>query len=65
MNKRFKIERLIGRRWWLGKHLWELLDNHRFNWENDKFYAKRPLRLFNIGRKHKGWKMTSPLNYKW
>jgi hypothetical protein len=57
---RFRIEKLIGRRWWLGRHLWEVLDRHRGDC-NHKFFSRRTLRSFNIGRKSRGWSLQSPI----
>lgn len=42
------------------------MDDRREPWLNDrlKFYSNRPLRDFNLGRKRRGWTLTSPLEWR-
>lgn len=42
------------------------MDDRRGLWLNDrlKFYSWSSLRTFNLGRKRKGWTLTSPLEWR-
>lgn len=53
MALKISIEIFIGRRWWLGKQIKEILDYYRADNYN-KFIARKTLREYNIKRKAKG-----------
>ena len=57
---RFRIEKSIGRCWYLGSQLREFLDKSREDC-NYKFFPRRTLRSFNIARRRRGWSLQSPI----
>lgn len=57
-----RIEKLTGRRWWLGHKIWEKLYDMRCGDFDPNFYRywhRIPLRKFNVYRKKRGYKMIS------
>ena len=65
-RKRERIEKLIGRRWWLGHKLWESIYNMRGDFDPNfyRFYRTLSLRVFNINRAKRGFKLVSPISRK-
>ena len=61
-NKIRKIEKLIGRNWWLGHQIWERIYNMRGDYVPIfyHYYNMIPLRKFNVRRSKRGFNMISP-----
>jgi hypothetical protein len=61
-NKIRKIEKLIGRNWWLGHQIWERIYNMRGDFDPNfyHYYNTIPLRKFNVRRSKRGFSMISP-----